>query len=168
MTITTRPATEADIDAIYEISCTVHQGDIYRELIPRDSYKEFVSFYEFNKSNQKRYQQKIQRYLRDPSWYLWVAMSGNEIIGFTMAHDAGNDLKLRGLFIKEDYQGRGAGRQLFDASCAVAKSGRPISFYVMENNARAITMYLRSGFEFVDGAEEPFYGTKLLKMMKQP
>jgi GNAT superfamily N-acetyltransferase len=82
----------------------------------------------------------------------WVALEGDELIGFSSAgpardEDAPWPLELWALYVHPRRHGSGAGRLLADA----AIGDLPAFLWVLDGNARAIRFYEKIGFAF-DGA----------------
>lgn len=166
MPLVIRTATENDIDAMYEISCSVHLTPLYRQLIPEAHYEKFLRRYTPSPSRLASYYEKFVTRLYDPTWHIWVAELDDEVVGFTAAHDQGLVLELKGLFVAEPHQHHGIGKQLFAASCQVATSAQTIVLEVIESNDRAVRLYERAGFE--RGAViDQYYGAPMLQMYKQ-
>lgn len=167
MTVTIRPATEDDIDAIYALSCTVHLSPLYQQLIPKTHRAEFNERFTPTNARRASYHERLQRHLANPDWLIWVAEDKNgTICGFTAARQLETILKLKGLFVSEAFQGQGIGRRLFDASCEAVTSGQPIVLDVIAKNKRAIEFYLRAGFHQIPDTPEPFYGAPMIRMQK--
>ena len=138
MSFVIRPATLADIDPMFAITCAVHQTPLYKKLIPASSYARFLERYIPSKKRREAFIQKIKSRLSDRHWHLWVAEEDGAVRGFTFAHDAGEELELRGLFVDEAYQGRGIGKRLFEISCEVAHPDQTITLDVLRANEHAI------------------------------
>ena len=165
MPYTIRPATEDDIDALYDISCSVHLGLSYRDLIPREHYDRFVERYTPSPARLARFYEKFITRFHDPSWHIWVAEDDADVIGFTVAHEQGEVVTLKSLFVSEAYQGKGAGRALFEVSCSIAKPGQTVLLEVLESNHRAIKLYEKQGFE-KGVAVDKYYGGSMIQMYR--
>lgn len=79
----------------------------------------------------------------------WVALAGDELIGFSSSGPARGDdapwpLELWALYVHPLRHGSGAGRMLADA----AIGDLPAFLWVLEGNARAIRFYEKIGFAF--------------------
>ena len=165
MPYTIRIATEDDIDALYDISCSVHLGPSYRDFIPEAHYARFIERYTPSPQRLARFYEKFITRFHDPQWHTWVAEENGEIIGFTVAHEQGEVLELRSLFVSKGHQGKGVGRALFETSCGIAEPGQTILLEVLENNHRAIKLYEKQGFEKGVPVDE-YYGGSMIQMYK--
>jgi ribosomal protein S18 acetylase RimI-like enzyme len=78
---------------------------------------------------------------------IWLAISGNEIVGHSTAvnaePDAPGDLELVSIYILAKAYGSGAGQALLEA----AIGDRSACLWVAAKNPRAISFYRRNGFE---------------------
>lgn len=166
MNVIIRLATEADIEAIYAISCRVHLGQHYKELINPIRYDDFVKRFTPNAEFFATYRQRFFDRLADQAWSYWVAEVDGVVCGFTLAHQTDGALELKGLFVDEAHQGQGLGRQLFDTSCSFARPGQPIVLEVIAQNERAIKIYERSGFHVLGETPKPFFDTPMIRMQK--
>jgi len=168
MTVTIRPATSRDIDAIDALSCAVHLTPLYQELIPGAHRSEFVERFTPNPEQLAAYRERFQRHLADPDWLIWVAEAPDgAVCGFTMARQLEGIFKLKGLFVDAAFQGQGIGRRLFDISCEAAPPDQPIVLDVIAANKRAIEIYIRAGFHQTEFTLEPFYGAPMVRMQKR-
>jgi ribosomal protein S18 acetylase RimI-like enzyme len=84
----------------------------------------------------------------------WVAIEGDEVIGFSSSGPARGDdppwpLELWALYVRPKRHGSGAGALLADA----ALGELPAFLWVLEGNARAIRFYEKIGFA-LDGARK--------------
>ena len=166
MSANIRPATPDDIDAMFAITCAVHQTPLYKRLIPADSYDRFLDRYKPSVQRHDRFTRKITERLLDSHWHIWVAEEDGQVCGFTMSRDAGETLELRGLFVDEVYQGRGIGKRLFETSYEIARPGQVISLEVLEANEHAIGIYARAGFQAVPEVPPTYYGATMIRMQK--
>lgn len=166
MSIHIRPATEDDIDALYEISCAVHLGELYRELIPAEHYDRFVERYTPSTARLARFYEKFVTRFHDPEWHTWVAVDETKtVVGFTVAHEQGAVLMLKSLFVSEPHQGEGIGRALFETSCQLARPDQTILLEVLEKNNRAIGLYEKQGFRRGPVIDE-YYGGPMVQMYR--
>lgn len=164
MSIVIRPAHPQDIDAMHAISCRVHLGESYRQLIPATAYERFRRFYTQDPTRLDRYRDKIVTRLKDAHWSVWVAEDQDRIRGFTMAVETDEAIELRGLFVDEEHQGKGIGRALFEKT--VVETDKPIYLEVIEANTRAKTMYERARFKEIDARVDTFYGAPMIRMVR--
>jgi len=167
MNVVIRPATEGDIETIYAISCAVHLGPLYKQLITLERYGDFVERFTPNPDYfAETYQPRIKQRLADPEWFYWVAEVDGIVCGFTLARQTDDVLELKGLFVDEIFQGQGIGKQLFETSCSIARPGQTILLEVISENKRAIDIYVRQGFEQTDETPKPFFDTPMIRMEK--
>ena len=159
-----RRAVKSDIEAIYALSCKVHNAS-YAVLIPDDHRDEFLADFTF--SDQKlrdRYDYFLPR-LVDPSWYVWVAELDGHVVGYTKeVRTDSHTISKRGLFVDPDYQGRGIGTALFETSLSIARSGGIFHLEVIEGNKKAQDLYKKHGFKITGYAPADFYGAKMVMM----
>jgi ribosomal protein S18 acetylase RimI-like enzyme len=161
-----QPARVDDSDAMYDITTSVHLGEVYKSLIPSDQYERFCARYLPSEDRRTAYRHKIAARLADPDWIIWVAECDGEVCGFLMVRQTRDALKLHGLFISEKHQGQGVGRQLFDTWRHYARPGLPATLTVLKGNTRAIRLYESEGFTPVKLPEKRFYGAELIHMAK--
>lgn len=167
MTVTIRPATEGDIDAMYALSCAVHLTPLYQKLIPKSHRDEFIERFTPKPEQLETHRDRMRRHLADPDWFIWVADDENgRICGFASARQVEGMYKLKGLFVDEAFQGQGIGRQLFNVACEAAPVGQPIVLDVIAENKRAIEIYIRAGFRPTDYVPDPYYGAPMVRMQK--
>ncbi len=167
MIIIIRPPTEADIDEIYAISCAVHLGNEYRQMIPPEQYNDFkLRFTPNDEYYHSIYQPRHLSRLADPDWYYFVAEIDGQVRGFTFAQQTKKAIELKGLFVDEAFQGRGIGKKLFLASCNVAVSKQPISLEVIAKNNRAVTIYEKAGFTRTNASIKTFFGAPMIEMIR--
>lgn len=161
-----RAAEVGDIESMYAISCSVHLSALYETLIPSSSYEKFRRFYTVDSVKRARYYEKISNRLDDPAWHVWVADCAGGVRGFTMTYETEDNLTLRGLFVDNEWQGKGIGKELFKKSLYGQSGTKPIFLEVIENNERARTMYENAGFTATDASPDAFYGAPMIRMRK--
>lgn len=166
MPIVIRPATTLDIDAMYDISCSVHLTPLYQRLIPATDYERFVAWYTPSAKGREAYRQKTNARLADAQWHIWVAESAGVVVGFTLGYEDSETVLLKGLFVDENFQGQGIGAQLFDTSLTTASPGQTIMLEVIASNATAVGMYERRGFRRAGLTPKQFYGAPMLLLKK--
>lgn len=89
----------------------------------------------------------------EPTGRSWVAVLGDEIIGFSTSGPCRDpdrrreDLELYAIYLRAAHYGSGTGSVLLDA----ALGDRPATLWVLEDNPRAQAFYAKHGFAF-DGA----------------
>lgn len=89
----------------------------------------------------------------EPAGRWWVAVQGDEIIGFASSGPCRDpdrtfdDLELYAIYVLAAHYGSGAGAALLDA----AVGDRPATLWVLADNPRAQAFYAKHGFVF-DGA----------------
>lgn len=159
-----REATTGDIDAMYEISCSVHLSPLYKELIPFSAYERFRRFYTPDPVRRQQHYNKISLRLTDKNWHVFVAEVETSICGFMMAVESDQTLELRAIFVDDIFQGKGIGRQFLN--CALMLRGMPVMLKVIERNARAIRMYEKAGLKPTLSDAHSFYGAPIITMTK--
>lgn len=87
-----------------------------------------------------------------------IAKDGERVIGFAAygsadTEDIGPCGMIYGLYLLEEYQGRGIGCQLMQAAMAKMAEQEAVALWVFKENAKAIRFYERSGF-LADGTEK--------------
>lgn len=87
-----------------------------------------------------------------PNAEVYVYEETGEILGF-IGMDADY---IAGLFIKEEYRGRGIGRLLIET----AKQKQRLSLHVYERNSGAVAFYRAAGFEIQQSMTEKETGEK--------
>lgn len=122
MTVSLRPATGDDLDAIAEIE-NVAFSDPW-------SVASFAGL------------------LSGPRVRMTVADDGGRVVGYSVLLLAGPDADLANLAVSPGSRGRGLGRMLVDHVVAASQDAGAEHVYleVRESNARAIAMYERAGF----------------------
>jgi ribosomal protein S18 acetylase RimI-like enzyme len=92
----------------------------------------------------------LQRFLTEEGAGLDLAHVGQRLAGFAAYHraDAPDELKLDKLYVHQDFQGRGVGHALLEATAAAAQAQRraTIILNVNKHNTQAINAYARNGF----------------------
>ena len=88
-----------------------------------------------------------------PDDHVFVAVLDGEVVGMAGLHVGTGKLRLGGsigMMVHDEHQGRGIGRRLLDALLDVADNYlglARVELEVLADNARAIRLYERSGFE---------------------
>jgi len=88
--------------------------------------------------------------------HLLLAEEGERVVGYAMVSEVGGQAtlatadrvaELESLSVAEDERGRGVGRALMDAACAVARDRGlgELMLYVLEGNEEAVRFYERYG-----------------------
>ncbi|HEX8390074.1 MAG TPA: GNAT family N-acetyltransferase [Candidatus Saccharimonadales bacterium] len=159
-----RRATIADAETLYDISRSVHLGELYRRLIPDEHYARFRADYTPSNVKRNRYSTRLSRHLADPAWCYWVAEQSGAITGFIATVDIDRTRHLQGLFVRSEHQGQGIGRRLLLNALAVPGCDK---FYleVLTSNQAAIKLYQTAGFETdTVSISRVFYGARLTAM----
>ncbi len=166
MKLSIRNSTAADIPAMFRISVAAHQHG-YGDFIPQQHRQEFDSLYTVNPGNEANYTEVIRARLSDPSWLLWTAEIGNEIVGYTLAHRPDDaTLYKRGMFVSPGAQGAGVGSALFKASTEFFKG--TILLTVLQKNIRAKHIYEKNGFVVIGQESKKFFGATQDIMRRNP
>jgi ribosomal-protein-alanine N-acetyltransferase len=87
----------------------------------------------------------------------WVAMSGDQLVGFVVARRMGDEVEILNLAVERAHRRRGLASQLLDAALefARARGARCAFLEVRESNAGAMAFYRRRGL--VPTARRPRY-----------
>ncbi|UNX56426.1 GNAT family N-acetyltransferase [Georgenia sp. TF02-10] len=138
-----RPATVVDADAIADVHLRCWH-ETYGEAVPPEVYADRAA----------RRPQQWQDLLADPGpTQTWVAVRGQEIVGFATAAAAGpgqvRPLQFQLLYVLAAEQGRGTGTHLLE----LAVGDAPCFLWVAETNTHAQRFYARHGFA-PDGARQ--------------
>ncbi|GAA2041183.1 hypothetical protein GCM10009819_28620 [Agromyces tropicus] len=152
-----RPARIADAPGIADVHWRSHQttyvepGRVDRELVEAWSMRERIQGW-------VTYAAISEGVLPPPDGFhavrLAVAVDGDRVVGWAVTsagrdEDGPRDLELEGLYVLDEFHGRGVGQALVDA----AIGDRPAYLWVLDDNPRAQAFYRRNGFAF-DGAEK--------------
>ena len=159
-----RGARLTDIDSMYEISCQAHLGDVYKSLIPIESYLKFKSAYTPNDQKRQQFRQKVSDFILGNESKAWVYETGEKVVGYTMARCEDGVWQLKGLFVLPEFQGAGIGRQLFRESYGAAPAGLTVDLKVIASNVRAVKIYEKEGFVKTGRANEKFFGAEQVNM----
>lgn len=142
-----RPARSSDVDALLAIEGAVFQTD----LLSRRSFRHLIG---------------------SPSAAVLVAGADRRVAGYcVLLFRAGaSAARLYSIATAPDFEGQGIGRSLIEgAELEAAKRGRrSLRLEVREDNARAIAIYRRAGFEPI-GHEPDYYqdGMAAMRLEKQ-
>ena len=139
-----RPATVDDAEAIARVHIEAW----------RQTYSELVEPGEFDKLSVERRTARWRSKLEEDS-DTWVALAGDEVIGFAGARshdgDAVRPRELEYIYVLAAHHGTGIGQALLDEAIGDV----PAFVFVARGNPRAIRFYERNRFEF-DGASEEY------------
>ncbi|MCC6953452.1 MAG: GNAT family N-acetyltransferase [Deltaproteobacteria bacterium] len=80
----------------------------------------------------------------------WLAYSGTEIIGSVAITDEGDFVEARCFYVRQDLQGIGLGRRLWNEILNWWDGSKPLRVEVAETNERTIGIYERWGFRRVE------------------
>jgi ribosomal protein S18 acetylase RimI-like enzyme len=149
--VTIRRAVPGDADQLSEVHVRTWQI-AYAGLIPQavlDSLDILA-----RAANWRRILESTARPRTGPQGRTWVALEGEELIGFSSSGPARDDdapwpLELWALYVHPRRHGSGAGGLLADA----AIGDLPAYLWVLDGNDRAIRFYEKIGFAF-DGARK--------------
>ncbi|CAH1000890.1 hypothetical protein LEM8419_01936 [Neolewinella maritima] len=101
----------------------------------------------------------------DPGMRVLLAEEGDELLGFAcifLDHDPQAGTLLDNLHVRADQQGKGLGKQLMQAVATLAQQeahSDQLYLWVLNNNTRARTVYLRLGGRVGQSKKRPLPGT---------
>jgi GNAT superfamily N-acetyltransferase len=138
------------------------------EQLQKISRKTFIeTFAQFNsKENMDQYLneslslEQLKLELENEFSEFYFAYNDNEVIGYLKINRGeaqtekkeDNSLEIERIYLLEKYQGKKAGKALFEKAVEIAKSHQMhfIWLGVWEKNEKAIQFYLKNGFEIFD------------------
>lgn len=85
--------------------------------------------------------------------FLYVAKSGDNVIGFIHASLVDDVQSLEALYVHPDYHGRGVAQALTEKAFSHFAMARPIKLDVVQYNTRAVRFYEKYGFQKVPDSE---------------
>ncbi|MGR2753351.1 N-acetyltransferase family protein [Agromyces arachidis] len=152
-----RPARVADAPGIADVHWRSHQstyvepGRVSREAVEawtmRDRIQAWIAYAAISEG-----------LLPPPEGFhavdVTVAVDGDRVVGWAITSggrdaDAPRPLELEGLYVLDEFHGRGVGQALLDA----AVGDRPAYLWALEDNPRAHAFYRRNGF-VLDGGDK--------------
>lgn len=161
-----REATRTDSAAMYAISLRAHTSGYYDTLIPALSKAEFDEHYRWSRDRLQRFSAAMDRKINDDSWQIYVASTGEKVVGYTVAYrENDQQVTLKGLFVDPATQGKGIGSALFAAAIAWAGDSQ-IEFTVLAKNVVAKSIYKKFGFIVSSRADQTFFGAPLDVMIR--
>jgi RimJ/RimL family protein N-acetyltransferase len=135
----------------------------YKGIVP-DEYLDNISIEERNKKNKKQLQE-----FKNVSFY--NATYENKIIGLLAIHksrdeDKPNAGEIGGIYLIEEFWGKGYGRKMMDFAITALKNMgcNEIILWVLEDNARARRFYEKCGFSFDGTKKEIIIGKPLIEV----
>jgi ribosomal protein S18 acetylase RimI-like enzyme len=156
MTIDVRPAKVSDARGIAGVHVRGWQ-EAYAHLVPAEALGSLSV-------DQRELRWREVLGTMDPT--LWVAVEGDEIVGFARSgrpreSDSPRELELGEIYLLASHHGSGAGQRLMDA--VIGDS--PAVLWVADDNPRARAFYKRNGF-VPDGVTKvgPLAGTDILEV----
>ncbi len=141
MEITFKNATTSDVDRVFELN------------------KKLISNYEtnLNLDFEKVFdwvKRKIEKNIEN---YECIYFNGIKV-GYFFLHTEGERLELDDFFIFEKFQGKGIGTKVLGYIDSIAKKqNKDVFLYVFTKNHRAVSLYLRNGFEIVENIRDSRY-----------
>ncbi len=101
----------------------------------------------------------------------FVALVGNEVIGFSCYMEARDDDldntgEIVAIYILQKYQGFGIGRKLMNACYNELKQYSKFCVWVLKSNLHSIRFYELQGFE-LDGKTKMIYEREVVRMIKE-
>lgn len=165
--MTIRAALDKDLSAIFRLSRRVHLGPSYTALIPREYRAEYEKKFTRSDSAEQDYISFMKARIHDTAWQVVVAETEGEIVGYAQSQRLNPSLvRLKGLFVDHEHQGKGIGGALFTEQMRFARPGDTVEFEVIETNEPAISLYKKHGFVADGRGETPYYGARMLRMKK--
>lgn len=83
----------------------------------------------------------------DAGHVFWIVRVNRIDVGYAAAHQDGERLWLRKLYVHHDFRGLGLGHALIEQALRTFTDARELALNVNKDNAPAIEWYLRNGFE---------------------
>jgi ribosomal protein S18 acetylase RimI-like enzyme len=134
-------ATEADLAAVAELA-----GLIWRRHYPGIITTEQIDYMLALGYSHAA----LSRFIEEDGAGLDLARFGDRLAGFAACYpaDGGRELKLDKLYVLQEFQGRGVGRRLIEATEVRARAQRcsALILNVNKNNVQAIRAYEKNGF----------------------
>ncbi len=162
-----RPATNSDLKSIFQLSRKVHLSPSYTELIPKAYRLEYEAKFAINPAAEAEYVTLMEKRIRDDTWQVVVAEIDARIVGYAQSQRLSpTKVRLKGLFVDYDFQGRGIGGALFAEQIRFTRPGDIVGFEVIANNQTAIGLYRKHGFSDDGYGGSDYYGARMLKMKK--
>ena len=157
LNVLVRPAAIADAPGIADVHWRSHQatyvqpGRVARDVVEAWTMRDRILAWTTNVAIASGAFPPPEGFRR---MVVWVAVDDGRVVGWANTSrgrdaDAPRDLELEGLYVLDDYHGRGVGQALVDAAIGT----RPSYLWVLDDNPRAQAFYRRNGFAF-DGAEK--------------
>lgn len=166
MDISIRPGLLSDSQRLCEISSRAHLSDFYLNTIPQDHLSAFKKRYTLSVEQLSRFNRRYTKRLSDPEWHYYIAHDNDRVYGYTCCKLTSDILQLKGLFVDPQFQSRGVGKSLLQASLAPAPKDTPIQLEVLPSNDGAKRLYERYGFYSAGTSETLFFGVPL-EVMEQ-
>jgi GNAT superfamily N-acetyltransferase len=143
--VTIRLATSADTKAILDMC-----QPIYAAVYPNSKYG--LKPEHFSKTvfeSQTRFDYFATMLSNNDRQCAYVAVSDDQIIGSISIERLPDSYEMHKFYVRQDFRGRGVGKQLFSKALEFATENLPIRGNAAETNKTAIDMYLRWGFHLV-------------------
>ncbi|WIV11107.1 GNAT family N-acetyltransferase [Proteiniborus sp. MB09-C3] len=141
MELTFKSATTDDVDRIFELEKKLIND--YETSLHLDFEKIFDWI-----------RRKIENNIEN---YECVYFNGVKV-GYFFLHNEGEKLELDDFFIFEEFQGKGIGTKVLGYVNSIAKEqNKDVFLYVFTKNYRAISLYLKNGFEIIENIRDSRY-----------
>lgn len=144
-----RPANRDDLGGIKRVASETWVAT-YTGAIPDADIQSFLQS-NYNPAS-------LERSLATLGGGMLVAVDEDQVIGFAMlSEDRDGNAQLWSIYIMPAWQGRGCGKQLWDAAVAHARSlpCERLVLWVLESNSVARRFYARQGAEMVEQRDFP-------------
>ncbi|WIV11067.1 GNAT family N-acetyltransferase [Proteiniborus sp. MB09-C3] len=134
MELTFKSATTDDVDRIFELE---------KKLINDHETNLHLDFEKIFNWIRRKIENNIES-------YECVYFNGVKV-GYFFLHNEGEKLELDDFFIFEEFQGKGIGTKVLGYVDSIAKEqNKDVFLYVFTKNHRAISLYLKNGFEIIE------------------
>lgn len=121
--------------------------DTYGSLLPKTAIETITS--------QWHAPELLTEQLQNPEIYFAVAREGGVVVGVITARKQDDVIVVNRLYVRPQYQRRGIGRQLLEASYRTFHDSQRVRLSVEAENRKGVAFYAKQGFrETARGTEE--------------
>lgn len=155
---------QSDDAAEVALLCATVRISTYSNMFSDERLSRYIA-------SQEVTERKIQRFKKrfgddSPNRINVVATINNVVVGYhtCILNNEENSVRLKGLFVHADHQGKGLGGKLM--TCLLDQlPGREVTLQVLAANTRAIAMYEKFGFTASNKSVEDYHGLSRLEMV---